>query len=140
MTSPVRTALLLAATLALTACGSPRRDDCRTLGALLNNGADRIDKARATPLDPHGLKSLADILEQTATEADALKLQSEDLQKLSKDYASLLREVARNARDMATAGEAGDADKAKAESETMEKLIAAEPKLIAEVNKLCSAE
>lgn len=141
MTGPVmKTAGALAAALTMTACASAKREECRALTTVINAGADRIDKAQATPLDPTGLKALAEGLEKSAGEADALKLTVADLQKPAKDYASLVRDVAKAARDMATAGEARDLEKAKAANAEMEKLVGNEPKVIADVNKLCSGQ
>jgi len=130
----------LAAALLLAACGSPKREECRALSTVINTGADRIDKAQSSMLDPTGLEALADSLEKSATEAEAVKLTAEDLQKHAKDYASLVRDVAKTARAMAAAGKAGDLEKAKAANAEMEKLVGAEPKLIGELNKACAAE
>ena len=123
-----------------TACASPKRDECRAFVTVINTGADRIDKAQATTLDPTGLKSLAEGLDKSATETEALKVTVTDLQPHTKDYASLVRDVARTARAMAAAGETGDLEKAKAANAEMEKLVGNEPKVIAGVNKLCSGE
>lgn len=130
----------LVALLALSACASPRREECRALGTLINAGADRIEKAQSSALDPTGLKALADVLEKSATDAEALKLTAEDVQKHAVSYATLVRGVAQTARAMAAAGEAGDLEKAKAANAAMEKLVGEEPKLIADVNKVCSKE
>jgi hypothetical protein len=132
-------ALLLVAALS-SACASPKREECRALTTLINAGADRFDKSQASVLDPTGLKALADVLEKAATEAEALKLTAADVQQQAKDYASLVRNVAKTARAMAAAAEGGDLEKAKAANTEMEKLVADEPKLIAAVNKVCSVE
>ena len=120
------------------ACGSAKRDECRSLSALMNQSADKIDKAQATALDPSGLKALADTLDKSATEADALKLTVPELQAHRKTYATLLRDTSKTAREMAVAGEAGDRPKAEAAGDAMEKIVAAEPKLVADVNKTCA--
>jgi hypothetical protein len=143
MTGPLMKATLALvpfAALALTACGSPKREECRALTTIINAGADHVDKAQVTPLDPTGLKALAAGLEKAATDADALKVTQADLQKHTKDYASLVRDVAKTARDMAAAGEGANLEKAKAANTEMEKLVGNEPKVIAEVNKVCSAQ
>jgi hypothetical protein len=123
MTYPVgkAAALLLVAALSA-ACSSPKREECRALTTLINASADRFDKGQASVLDPTGLKALADVQQQ------------------AKDYASLVRNVAKTARAMAAAAEGGDLEKAKAANTEMEKLVADEPKLIAAVNKVCSVE
>lgn len=128
------------AVLTLTACGSPRRDDCKTLSVAVNISTDRIEKAQATPLDPHGLKALADALEKSGSEVEALKLTTPDTQKLAKDYVALVRDTAKSARSMASFGEAGEIEKAKAESQNLEKLVGSEPKLVADINKFCASE
>lgn len=128
------------AVLALSACGSLKREECRALSTLVNAGADGIEKAQASALDPNGLKALAAVLEKSATDAEALKLTTDDVQKHATSYASLVRGVAKTARDMAAAGEAGDLEKAKAANAAMEKLVGEEPKLIADMNKVCSKE
>lgn len=132
----------LAALLTFSAlgCASPKRDECRALSSMINTTADRIDKAQASPLDPSGLKALAEVLEKSAGEADGLKLGVPDLAKQAKAYAALTRDVAKTARDMAAAGDANDLEKAKEASLAMEKLVGSEPKLVAEVNKLCTGE
>lgn len=137
-----RGALLVAAALAIApaGCGSPRRDECRALTATINTTADRVDKAQASPLDPSGLKALADALDKSAAEADALKLTVPELQAHAKSYSSLTRDVAKTAREMAAAGEARDRPRADAAGDAMEKLAANEPKLLGEVNKICLGE
>ncbi len=135
-----RAAFLALAALLAAGCASPKRDECRALSTMINTTADRIDKAQASPLDPSGLKALADALEKSAGEADALKLTVPDLSKQAKAYGQLTRDVAKTARDMAAAGEANDIEKAKEASVAMEKLVGGEPKLVAEVNKLCVGE
>lgn len=132
--------VLVAAALALPGCASKKREECRALTTLINTGAERIDKAQASLVDPTGLKALADVLDKSATEAGALPLTAPDLQKHAQSYAALVRDVAKTAREMAAAGEAGDVEKAKAAGAAMEKLVGDEPRLIGEVNKLCSAE
>lgn len=121
-------------------CASAKREECRALSSMMNQTADRVDKAQASALDPSGLKALAEALDKSATEADALKLTMPELQKHAKAYAALNRDVAKVAREMAAAGEAGDRAKAEAAGEAMEKVVANEPKLVAEVNKLCLSE
>ncbi len=121
-------------------CASAKREECRALSSMMNQTADRVDKAQASALDPSGLKALADALDKSATEADALKLTMPELQKHAKAYAALNRDVAKVAREMAAAGEAGDRAKAEAAGDAMEKAVANEPKLVAEVNKLCLSE
>lgn len=131
------TIVALALTALLPACGSPKRDECRALQTLINATADSVDKAQASPLDPSGLKALADVLEKAATDAEALKLSVPELQKHAKDYAALQRDVAKTARDMAKAGETTDQAAADAANKAMEKIVANEPKLVADINKLC---
>ena len=135
--APLSLAALALAALTSAGCGSPKRDECRALQTMVNATADRIDKAQASPLDPSGLKALADVLEKAAAEAESLKPATPELAKHAKDYAALQRDVAKTARDMATAGEANDQAAAEAANRSMEKLVANEPKLIAELNKLC---
>ena len=132
--------VLLLGVVALAGCASPKRDECRALSTMMNQTADRVDKAQASALDPSGLKALADALDKSATEAEALKLTVPDLQKHAKAYAALNRDVAKTAREMAAAGEASDRAKAEAAGDAMEKIVANEPKLVGEVNKLCLAE
>lgn len=132
--------LLAAAAIAIAGCGSPKRDECRSLSVAINATADRVEKAQASPLDPSGLKALADALDKSAGEMDALKLSVPDLQKHAKAYSGLTRDIAKTAREMAVAGEANDQAKATAANDAMEKLAANEPKMIAELNKLCQAE
>ena len=142
VTRPSPAALVLAASLslALAACASAKRDECRTLSTMINATADRVDEAQASPLDPSGLKALADVLEKSATEADTLKLTVPELTKHAKDYAALQRDVAKTAREMAAAGEANDQGRAETAGQALEKLVAMEPKLVSEVNKLCAAD
>lgn len=137
---PLSLPLTAAAALALLAgCGSPKRDECRSLQTLINTTADGIDKAQASPLDPSGLKALADVLEKSATDAEALKLTVPELAKHAKDYAALQRDVAKTARDMAVAGEAADQPAAESANKAMERLVPNEPKLVADLNKFCGS-
>lgn len=133
-------ALLAAAALALPACGSQKREECRSLTSLINAGAEGVEKAQASALDPAGLKSVATVLEKSAGDAEALKLADAALQKQAKDYAALMRAVAKETREMAAAAENGDLEKAKAAGAAMEKLVGDEPRVIGEVNKVCTAE
>lgn len=134
-------ALLATALCTLSACGSStKREECRSLTTVINAGADRVEKAQSTVLDPAGLKGLSDSLEKSATEAEALKLTTPELQQHAKDYAALVRDVAKTARAMAAASESLDIDKAKAASAEMEKLTGNEPKLVSAVNKVCTGE
>jgi soluble cytochrome b562 len=132
--------MLAAAALLITACVSPKREECRSLTTLINTGADQVEKAQSTALDPAGLKTLAEALEKSATGAEALKLTDPELQKQAKEYAVLMREVAKTAQAMSAAASAGDLEKAKAASSEMEKHVGYEPKVIAAVNKVCAAE
>lgn len=136
----MRAILFTALALLVAGCASPKRDECRAVSTMINATADRIDKAQASALDPSGLKALAEVLDKSAGEAEALKLSVPDLAKQAKAYATLTRDVAKSAREMAAAGEVGDVEKAKEASVGMEKLVGAEPKLVADVNKLCLGE
>lgn len=133
-------ALLAAAALAPAGCGSQKREECRSLTSLINAGAEGVEKVQASALDPAGLKSVATVLEKSAGDAEALKLTDAALQKQAKDYAALMRAVAKEAREMAAAAENGDLEKAKAANAAMEKLVGDEPRVIGEVNKVCTAE
>lgn len=136
-----RSALGLAFIIATAAgCASPKRDECRTVTTMMNATADRVDKAQSSPLDPSGLKALAEVLDKSAVQAEALRLTVPEVQKQAKAYAELTREVARTAREMATAGETGDRTKAEAANRTMEQAVAKEPQLVADVNKVCLGE
>lgn len=135
---PASVAALAVAAL-LPACGSPKRDECRALQTLINATADSVDKAQASPLDPSGLKALADVLDKAAADAEALKPTVPELAKHAKDYAALQRDVAKTARDMAKAGEAADQGAADTANKAMEQIVATEPKLVADINKLCGS-
>lgn len=131
---------LAALGIASLGCASPKRDECRALMGAVNTTADRVDKAQASTLDPSGLKALADGLEKSATEADALRLTIPDLQKHAKAYSALTRDIAKTARDMAAAGETHDRPRAEAAGDAMEKLAAQEPKLLRDLNGFCLGE
>jgi hypothetical protein len=136
----LRGLLALALSVLLTAaagCASPKRDECRAVTTMMNVTAERIEKAQATPLDPGGLKALAEALDKSAGAADALKLSVPDVQKQAKTYAAVMREVAQTARDMAAAGEALDKTKAETAGRAMEQAVAKEPPVVAETNKIC---
>ena len=131
---------VLPSLLAASGCASPKRDECRALMSMVNTTADRVDKAQASPLDPSGLKALSEAIEKSATEAEALKLTVPDLQKHAKGYIALTRDIAKTAREMASAGEAHDRPRAEAAGDAMEKLAAQEPKLLRELNGFCHGE
>ena len=135
-----RFAILAAVAAVAAGCGSPKRDECRALMNVVNVTADRVEKAQASSMDPNGLRALADGVDKSVADVTALRFTIPDLDKQAKAYAALWRDIAKPSREMAAAGEARDRPKAEAAGDAMEKLVAQEPKLQGDLNRVCQQE
>lgn len=140
----VPVAALLAAGIAVlaTGCEKKRVNECNALIAVINGGIQALEK-KDPKLDASGigeLKALADVLDRVATDAAKVELSQAELRTFSSGYQSMAKEVARSAREMASAAEAKD-DKRMTQAQTsMEKAVKQEDPLVDSINKFCAVE
>jgi hypothetical protein len=123
-------------------CGQSKISECNALIEVINKGVQSLEKGPKAGADPSGvgdLKSMADAMDKVAGDAAAVKLTIPELQKYSTDYQTMAKEVAKAARDMATAAEAKDPDKINAAQANMEKAVKQEDPLVDSINKFCQA-
>jgi len=82
-------------------------------------------------------RALADRYDDLAKRIDALKLTSDELIPRAESYQKLAREAAAALRDVAQAVEQGDAEKARRRRVQFDDLARGEGPLVAEINRIC---
>ena len=132
-------ALLLAVAVTSTGCGSDvKSTECAAFVAVVNDGLTKVQKAISTsPDESQPLHLLADEMDAIAERAAATKLSLPKLQKLSSDYQALAKEVAKAAREFATAVENIDREKMKVAQGHISAAVDKEDPLIQEINHFC---
>lgn len=123
-------------------CGQKKINECNALIGVINTGVQNLEKSGKIAGDPSGvgeLKSMADAMDKVAADAAKVELSIPELKKYSTDYQAMAKDVAKAARDMATAAEAKDANKINAAQAAMEKAVKAEDPLVDSINKFCQA-
>lgn len=123
-------------------CGQSKISECNALIEVINKGVQSLEKGQKAGSDPSGvndLKAMADAMDKVAADAAAVKLTIPELQASSTEYQAMAKEVAKAARDMATAAEAKDADKINTAQAAMEKAVKQEDPLVDKINKFCQA-
>ncbi|HSO00615.1 MAG TPA: hypothetical protein VLS89_20125, partial [Candidatus Nanopelagicales bacterium] len=125
-----------------TGCGQSKISECNALIEVINKGVQSLEKGQKAGSDPTvaaDLKAMADAMEKVAGDASQVKLTIPELQKFSTEYQTMSKEVAKAARDMATAAEAKDPEKINAAQAAMEKAVKQEDPLVDGINKFCQA-
>jgi hypothetical protein len=145
MRSSRRVTLLLAALLVASApgCEKKRVTECNALITVINGGIQSLEKKEPPKLDASGigeLKALADVLDKVATDASQVELTFTELKTFSTDYQGMAKEVAKTAREMASAAEAKDDKKMTVAQGAMEKAVKQEDPLVDGINKFCAVE
>ena len=123
-------------------CGQKKINECNALIQVINTGVQNLEKGGKFSGDPSGvgeLKSMADAMDKVAADAAKVELSIAELKKYSADYQAMAKEVAKAAREMATAAEAKDANKINAAQAAMEKAVKQEDPLVDSINKFCQA-
>ena len=133
---------LSAAGLLASGCGQKKINECNGLIQVINTGVQNLEKGGKFSGDPSGvneLKQMADSMDKVAADAAKVDITIPELKKFSTDYQAMAKEVAKAARDMATAAEAKDANKINAAQAAMEKAVKQEDPLVDSINKFCQA-
>ncbi|MGK3995391.1 hypothetical protein [Sorangium sp. So ce1024] len=123
-------------------CGQNKVSECNALIEVINKGVQSIEKGTKAGTDQGGsseLKAMADAMDKVAADAAQVKLTTPELQKFSSEYQAMAKDVAKAARDLATAADANDADKSNAAQAAIEKAIKQEDPLVDNINKFCQA-
>ncbi|WP_437602218.1 hypothetical protein [Sorangium sp. So ce590] len=123
-------------------CGQNKVSECNALIEVINKGVQSIEKGTKTGADQGGsseLKTMAEAMDKVAADAAQVKLTTPELQKFSGEYQAMAKEVAKAARDLATAADANDAEKSNTAQAAIEKAIKQEDPLVDNINKFCQA-
>ncbi|WP_437783964.1 hypothetical protein [Sorangium sp. So ce1097] len=123
-------------------CGQNKVSECNALIEVINKGVQSIEKGTKAGTDQGGsseLKAMADAMDKVAADAAQVKLTTQELQKFSSEYQAMAKDVAKAARDLATAADANDAEKSNAAQAAIEKAIKQEDPLVDNINKFCQA-
>lgn len=123
-------------------CGQNKVSECNALIEVINKGVQSIEKGTKAGTDQGGsseLKAMADAMDKVAADAAQVKLTTPELQKFSGEYQAMAKDVAKAARDLATAADANDAEKSNAAQSAIEKAIKQEDPLVDNINKFCQA-
>ena len=135
-----RSLLLGAALLGLLGCGQKKVAECNALTGVINSGVIALEKAPRTDSAPAGvadLRSTADLLDKTATEAAALQLTVTELKKSRDEYLKMMKEIARLEREVAAAAEAKDRARTQKAQGSLEGAVKGEDPLVDQINKFC---
>mgnify|MGYP000940007812 CR=1 FL=1 len=83
-------------------CGQKKINECNQLIEVINKGVDSLNKAsKSNSADPTGTteyKTMADTMEAVAADAAKVELTVPELKKLSQDYQTMAKDVAKAAR------------------------------------------
>jgi len=139
----VASVLSIGAALLVTGCGQKKINECNALIQVINTGVQNLEKGNKIAGDATGvaeLKGMADAMDKVAGDAGKVELTIPELKKQRDDYQTMAKEVAKAARDMASAAEAKDANKINAAQAAMEKAVKQEDPLVDGINKFCQAQ
>ncbi|HMY17378.1 MAG TPA: hypothetical protein PKA58_13735 [Polyangium sp.] len=124
-------------------CGQKKINECNQLIEVINKGVDSLNKAsKSNSADPTGTteyKTMADTMEAVAADAAKVELTVPELKKLSQDYQTMAKDVAKAAREMVTAADSQDFAKVNAAKANVEKAVKQEDPLVDSINKFCHA-
>ncbi|WP_159397673.1 hypothetical protein [Sorangium cellulosum] len=82
---------------------------------------------------------MADSIDEAASRAAQLELTRPELQRFAGEYQALAKEIARAARDLATAADTNDAEKLGAAQVAIERAMKREPALAGRIKRFCQA-
>jgi hypothetical protein len=121
-------------------CGPSKISECNELIGVINKGIENLEKGtKAGAEGSADLKSMADAMDKVSDEAGKVKLSIKELQDYSAKYQKMAKEVAKQARDMATAADAKDLEKMTKAQTAMEAAAKEEDPLVDGINKFCGA-
>jgi hypothetical protein len=139
----IRVAVVAVCALALgPACGGRKVGECNALVQVVNAGVQSVERQPKPADDPSGvvgLRAMADAMDKVAANAAKVELTAPELKKISADYQTMAKDVARSAREMAAAADAKDMPKVNAAWASMEKAYNQEEPLVEGLNKFCQA-
>lgn len=127
-----------AASLVVVACGlvgckAGRISQCNALITVINEEQGKHKDLKGE--NPDELKKLADALDGTSKKIGEVDLTDEKLRAFRDDYKKMAEDLAKAARDAATAGE--DREKLEAAIKTMQSIGPREDKLVNDINAFC---
>ncbi len=124
-------------------CGQKKINECNQLIEVINKGVDSLNKAsKSNSADPTGTteyKTMADTMDAVAADAAKVELTVPELKKLSQDYQTMAKDVAKAARDMVAAADSQDFAKVNTAKAAVEKAVKQEDPLVDSINKFCHA-
>lgn len=123
-------------------CGQKKINECNQLIEVINKGVDSLNKASRVNSDPTGTadyKTMADTMDAVAGDAAKVELTVPELKKLSQDYQTMAKEVAKAAREMVAAADSQDFAKVNTAKAAVEKAVKQEDPLVDSINKFCHA-
>ena len=126
----------------LPGCGQKKINECNQLIEVINKGVDSLAKASRANSDPTGTadyKTMADTMDAVAGDAAKVELSVPELKKLSLDYQTMAKEVAKSAREMVAAADSQDFAKVNTAKAAVEKAVKQEDPLVDSINKFCHA-
>lgn len=119
-----------------------RDAECGALTQVINEAVDDLERSSEAGDDQDAkiaLLAMADRMDEIAADAAQLKLTIRELQKLSSEYQAMAKDIARAARELATAADANDMDRSSAAQIAVEDAISQEDPIIDRLNRFCQA-
>lgn len=133
----------LVVAISLPGCGPSKVAECTELNSKINAGVDKIEKATTGKGDqeanPADLKAMADTMDKIADDLSKAKTTIPELKDFSKKYQDMSKNIGKAARDMASAIEAKDPEKATKAQTALESATQPEEALVESINKFCDA-
>jgi hypothetical protein len=129
--------LLLALPVGVAGCDG-RITQCNKLIRVINAEQEPIKQASGS--DPESLKKLADALDNVSEKVSEVSIEDEAVVGFRDRYANLAGELAKAARDTATALEAKDSETAEEAAKHMASFGTRESELVGEINGYCSGK
>lgn len=126
-------AALLIVSAGLMGCKAGRISQCNSLITVINEEQGKHKDLKGE--NPEELKKLADALDATSKKIGEVELNDEKLQDFRGQYKTMAEDLAKAARDAATAGE--DRDKLEKAIKTMQSIGPREDKLVNDINTFC---
>ncbi len=136
------TALLLGLLPLAPGCSQQKKvNECNALIGVINEGVAKIQQSAAAGRDGGAaveeLRDMAASMDKLADDAAKVELSLPELQKQSKDYQAMAREVATAARELAGAITKVDAEAMNKAQAKMEEAVKREDPLVESINEFC---
>lgn len=108
---------------------------------LVNTGLEQLENGRQQqkndPTKTVELRKMADQVEKTSTDAAALSIATPEVKTFSTRYASMTKDIAKNAREVADAHEKNDLSRLEKARAALNETLKLEDPLVDEINKFC---